>query len=771
MGKKEAKALLDTSAEKNRNLLTAFVLFMVTTSALVLSITDMDLLSGNKSIPLPLLAVDLPIYIFYVFLPALLLALHFNLLQNVQEHRAKLEEWLKSLPPNIPANTGQHLFPFIYDVAIVRNRIHSTLGNRLVAFAVWLLYVYLPFLTLSLFLVWFADLQEMITLYHLVLLVLDGWLLWLFRYRPTASADKKTAKSPTEWFRRLWQTVLLIPTQPSRLLQAARLMTSWVWQLLRWLWRHLFRILLSVVLVAYLSIVLSFWTVIQRVPAEWVVPYWNENKRAGNTLSEQWWFFWRVMQIFPTEPTASLLSLVQAANWQALEDVQNMSYEWLLPRINVPRYYHPYTVSEDAVRISFWAEEAEQRKECEYADKPQTEQPENAKDGSKNQTERRKQCQDSIKIDKLAAWNNSPRPLDLRGRRLLFASLPANQLRRADLSKADLRGADLGGARLQDADLTGTKLQGADLSRAQLQGAYLQWAELQGAYLQWAGLQGAYLQGAGLQGANLRYAQLQGADLWNAQLQGASLEGAQLQGADLQGAGLQGAYLQWARLQGAILWKAQLQGAHLIWAWLQGADLFQAQLQGAKLFGAQLQGANLSQTRVRGVKWREAQLGGTYVKEIDTEKTFDFGAVTGLDKKAKQRLQNAKQRQENPPALPRHFGTTDATEFAKHWLPMLCSPKLAIDMESERQPAEVQRSTSAMTIGMIRNWHRQLQNYWTRLTERVPPYTAITPAAIVEKLETSDCLPYADEAYKEYPILATTKAKAAKAPDQPAPTP
>ena len=323
MDKKEAKALLDTSAEKNRNLLTAFVLFMVTTSALVLSITDMDLLSGNKSIPLPLLAVDLPIYIFYVFLPALLLALHFNLLQNVQEHRAKLEEWLKSLPPNIPANTGQHLFPFIYDVAIVRNRIHSTLGNRLVAFAVWLLYVYLPFLTLSLFLVWFADLQEMITLYHLVLLVLDGWLLWLFRYRPTASADKKTATSPTEWlgciwqavrfipkwFRQLWQTILLIPTQPSRLLQAARLMTSWLWQLLRWLWRYKLRVICSVALAIHLSIVLFFWGVIQCVSEEWAPEEWAPDYER---LS-----LWTAIQRLPTEPKTSLLSLVQAANRQA----------------------------------------------------------------------------------------------------------------------------------------------------------------------------------------------------------------------------------------------------------------------------------------------------------------------------------------------------------------------------------------------------------------------------------------------------------------------
>ncbi|MCX8519391.1 MAG: pentapeptide repeat-containing protein, partial [Methylophilaceae bacterium] len=177
---KDAKALLDTSAEKNRNLLFGFLLYLVTTTLLVLSITDMDLLLIDKAIPLPLLSIDLPITGFYIFLPLLLLVLHFNVLHNSQEHRIKLKQWVAKLAGASPSTEqlAANLFPFIFDIAIVRY--DTNLRNRLVAAAVWLLYVYFPPLVLVLFLVRFADLQELSTLYHLVLLGADILLIHLF---------------------------------------------------------------------------------------------------------------------------------------------------------------------------------------------------------------------------------------------------------------------------------------------------------------------------------------------------------------------------------------------------------------------------------------------------------------------------------------------------------------------------------------------------------------------------------------------------------------
>ena len=167
------------------------------------------------------------------------------------------------------------------------------------------------------------------------------------------------------------------------------------------------------------------------------------------------------------------------------------------------------------------------------------------------------------------------------------------QLQGADLRFAQLQGANLRFAQLQGANLRDAQLQGADLLYAELQGAYLNNAQLQGADLSKAQLQDAYLGGAQLQGAYLSDAQLQGAsfqlqvvELGSASFQ--SMEVAQLQGADLSKAQLQGADLRYAELQGASLMGAQLQGADLEGAQLQGADLEGAQLQGADLEGAEI---------------------------------------------------------------------------------------------------------------------------------------------------------------------------------------
>jgi uncharacterized protein YjbI with pentapeptide repeats len=152
----------------------------------------------------------------------------------------------------------------------------------------------------------------------------------------------------------------------------------------------------------------------------------------------------------------------------------------------------------------------------------------------------------------------------LRETRLEKTSLTEAQLQGADLLLARLEGADLRQARLEGALLAYARLEGAYLGwvrlqsgamPARLQRAALGEAHLQGAVLWQARLQGANLAGAELQGADLRRAQLQGADLRQAQLQGADLRQAQLQGADLEGAQLHG-----ADLNSAGVWLARFSG-------------------------------------------------------------------------------------------------------------------------------------------------------------------------------------------------------------------
>lgn len=136
---------------------------------------------------------------------------------------------------------------------------------------------------------------------------------------------------------------------------------------------------------------------------------------------------------------------------------------------------------------------------------------------------------------------------------LRLASLPWQDLSRAQLNNIKFQGANLNNVQMQGADLAQAQLQGANLSVAQLQGANLNAAQLQGANLSYTQMQGADLTQAKLQGIDLSYAQMQGADLTDAEMQGANLIFAQLQGADLMGTQLQGAHIEGMDLQGVIL--------------------------------------------------------------------------------------------------------------------------------------------------------------------------------------------------------------------------
>jgi uncharacterized protein YjbI with pentapeptide repeats len=116
----------------------------------------------------------------------------------------------------------------------------------------------------------------------------------------------------------------------------------------------------------------------------------------------------------------------------------------------------------------------------------------------------------------------------LRGANFALAQLQGASLRGAQLQDAvfldaQLQGADLDGAQLLGAALSLVPLQGASLRGTQLQGADLMYTQLQGANLDQAQLQGALLYEAHLQGASLYRVQLQGASLFDARLEEASL--------------------------------------------------------------------------------------------------------------------------------------------------------------------------------------------------------------------------------------------------------
>jgi uncharacterized protein YjbI with pentapeptide repeats len=100
---------------------------------------------------------------------------------------------------------------------------------------------------------------------------------------------------------------------------------------------------------------------------------------------------------------------------------------------------------------------------------------------------------------------------DLSGAKLQGANLFRAGLQGANLIFAGLQGADLSGAGLQGADLNTSSLQGADLLGANLQGASLYGASLQGADLLAAKLQGTNLNKVSLWRTDLKNEFMKGA--------------------------------------------------------------------------------------------------------------------------------------------------------------------------------------------------------------------------------------------------------------------
>ncbi len=197
----EAKKILESSAQTNRNLFIAFNFVLITALVLCLSVTDEDLLLGSSTVKLPLLSIELPIWAFASIAPMVLVALHFDLLHNLTEHRDKLmvwsQCWLKVHPsPSRNADMPRQMYPFLFDFAWLHaNHTGSTvMRSRLLPGLCWLLYCWAAYTVLAIFFIRFADLQHYgYTGWHLLLLIFDGLVLhW---YWPGFKQDSK----PVVW--------------------------------------------------------------------------------------------------------------------------------------------------------------------------------------------------------------------------------------------------------------------------------------------------------------------------------------------------------------------------------------------------------------------------------------------------------------------------------------------------------------------------------------------------------------------------------------------
>jgi uncharacterized protein YjbI with pentapeptide repeats len=215
--------------------------------------------------------------------------------------------------------------------------------------------------------------------------------------------------------------------------------------------------------------------------------------------------------------------------------------------------------------------------------------------------------------------------LDLTGADLSGLDLSGASLARTILSRANLRGTRLVGASLCHSDLAGSDLSeavadGAELERADLTGAKLVAASFRKAKLARVRMFGARADGANFDAADLSRlradeasfvaasfksalldrASLDHAVFADAVLERASLRESGLERASFERAKLGAADLSQARLGKALLTGASLHAANLMRARLDGADLRQVDLRESNLYGALLEGAQLGGARLDG---------------------------------------------------------------------------------------------------------------------------------------------------------------------------
>lgn len=115
----DLEEIVRISSDKLRQFLFAYLLLITYVVAVVLSTTDRQLLLVDEGLKLPLIDLTVPLPGFYFVIPYLVLALHFNLLQNLSNHHFKLMEWRRSWNGSIPIS---RISPFIFDFASLGHR-------------------------------------------------------------------------------------------------------------------------------------------------------------------------------------------------------------------------------------------------------------------------------------------------------------------------------------------------------------------------------------------------------------------------------------------------------------------------------------------------------------------------------------------------------------------------------------------------------------------------------------------------------------------------
>lgn len=498
----------NNSSVENAKFTLYYLAFMFYLLLIVVSTTDALILMPSSQLKLPLLNIPLPVWEFYIFVPLLVVVLHFSLLYSFIQHSKKAHAYQQ-----VEKDTD-HLtvYPLLMNFVVARQ---NTNNSKLLGFVMWLLVFAFP-LGLLCAIQWQFSAYHSIsmTLWHFLTVLLDVAVLsftWHKIFNPSLENKSTPADS---------QDVAMPTTKAKAALQQAKLS----WQLLVFISVALFNLVILFIFkntdgqsVQYLmpQLKLQDQVLLKTVPSDQIVQRFIG---VGKSKQEAYCEYAKGLDLSGRDLRFYDFSGAYLINANLTKaDLRGANFS--------TADLHGSNLTKAKVNQALF-----DHTKMHY-----------------------------VKLDKITFRKAKHKAVD-------FSNAQLNNLNLSGLSlkNAVFEGTIFDNVDLKNADLTSVQLTGAVFKRCFMKGVQLQGAILNGAtFEQGNKMDGAYLQNAQLKATYLNGVSLQGADMSNAFLEGAIWQRDSLQGVNLRNARLQGAVIEAKVFSGNCLAQAHIKGASL----------------------------------------------------------------------------------------------------------------------------------------------------------------------------------------------------------------
>lgn len=458
----DLRKAVERSTSANRTYFISFLVILVYMLIIVASTTDFQLLIPNSLVRLPFVDTNVSLFVFYIISPLIILAAHFNLLQNLESHHNKLCKWRASYSGlSVPRVLIE---AFLYDYAVLDEEGQFT---KAVRFFSRMLFLFMSPAALLAFLWRFSDYQSMsITSWHFLILIIDILIVGYFMRVVTG-----------RWLITIigWFLVLLTILQIVIMIIVTYTDSALVWQAEK---------------------TINDWP---KKNYDFIQLLDDESYRKEE-ITLMGAFMNMMLPRITIDPYVSLtLDDKPLKSKMALDGEDDLS-KWFMEKgkgldLRGRSLKGAWLVEADLRRAQF------KNTQLQWA------------------------LLTSANLQGANMQYSNLHNADMVNAQMQGINFDSANMQEASMRGAKLQGADLSFARLQGADMSESKMQGADLAFAKLQGAILREAYLQGARMFGTEMQGADLAFAHLQGAQMENVKMQGAFMNGALLQGANLGG------------------------------------------------------------------------------------------------------------------------------------------------------------------------------------------------------------------------------------------------------